>query len=126
MIASVPVAAQRQAPPSRDPAELGPFMDELWQRLRVFANRSAAIPADQYGSFEWLAAAGAFWWEARERSGLTRDEVAQQLDVPPGQIRFFEFGLVPLQQMSERRLRSYAQILGEPELYEQFRLRFEL
>ena len=48
------------------------YMDELWRRLRVFATRSAAIPADERGSFEWLSSAGAFWWDARERAGVAR------------------------------------------------------
>jgi hypothetical protein len=101
------------------------YMDELWRRLRVFSTRSAGIPADERGSFEWLAAAGAFWWEARERAGLTREEVAHQLGAPVNQIRFLEFGLVTSHELSERLLRRYARALGEPGLYEQFHERFE-
>jgi hypothetical protein len=100
-------------------------MDELWHRLRVFSTRSAGIPADERGSFEWLAAAGAFWREARERAGLTRDEVAQQLGLSVNQIRFLELGLVTSHELSERRLRPYARALGDPGLYEQFHERFE-
>ena len=100
-------------------------MDELWRRLRVFARRSAAIPADERGSFEWLSAAGTFWWEARERAGLSRDEVARRLNVPLNQVRFIEFGLVTPQELSERCVREYARALGAPELSDQFRERFE-
>src|SRR5713226_7065290 len=100
-------------------------MDELWRRLRVFSKRSAAIPADERGSFEWLAAAGAFWWEARERACLAREDVAQQLGLSANQVRFLEFGLITPQELSERRLRTYSRALGDPGLYEQFRERFE-
>jgi hypothetical protein len=119
------VAAETQASANRTSDEFRAYMDELWRRLRVFSKRSAAIPPDARGSFEWLSAAGTFWWEARERAGLSRDEVAQQLAVPLREVRFLEFGLVTLQNLSEQRLREYARVLGTPELYEQFRERFE-
>jgi hypothetical protein len=106
-------------------AESRVYMDELWRRLRVFSTRSAGIPADERGSFEWLATAGAFWWEAREHAGLSRDEVANQVGSSVNQIRFLEFGVVTPQELSERRLRPYARALGDPGLYEQFQERFE-
>ena len=100
-------------------------MDELWGRLRVFSKRSAAIPAQEQGSFEWLSAAGAFWKDARERAGLSPDEVATQLGLPVNQVRFLELGLVGRHELSEHRLREYARTVGDPELYDQFRQRFE-
>lgn len=100
-------------------------MDELWGRLRVFSKRSAAIPAQEQGSFEWLSAAGAFWKDARERAGLSPDDVASQLGLPVNQVRFLELGLVGRHELSEHRLREYARTVGDPELYDQFRQRFE-
>ena len=100
-------------------------MDELWGRLRVFSKRSAAIPAEERGSFEWLSSAGAFWWQARERAGLSRADLAQLLGSTVNQVCFLEFGLVMPQELSERYLRSYARALSNPDLYEQFRERFE-
>ncbi len=100
-------------------------MDELWRRLQVFSKRAAAIPAEERGSFEWLSSAGAFWWQARERAGLSRQDLAQGLGIPVNQVSFLEFGLVMPQELSERSLRSYARALGAPDLYEQFRERFE-
>jgi len=100
-------------------------MDELWGRLRVFSKRSAAIPAQEQGSFEWLSAAGAFWKDAGERAGLSADDVASQLGLPVNQVRFLELGLVGRHELSEHRLREYARTVGDPELYDQFRQRFE-
>lgn len=100
-------------------------MDELWRRLRLFSTRTAAIPADERGSFEWLAAAGVFWWEARERAGLSRAAAATQLGIPEMQLRFLEFGLVTPRELTAQRLHEYARILGDPELYAQFQCRFE-
>jgi hypothetical protein len=121
------VAVEHQATSNRgqSSAESRTYMDELWRRLRVFSTRSAGIPADERGSFEWLAAAGAFWWEAREHAGLSRDDVAHQVGSSVNQIRFLEFGVVTSQELSERRLRPYARALGDPGLYEQFQERFE-
>src|SRR5947208_8628411 len=101
------------------------FMDELWRRLRVFAKRSAAIPADERGSFEWLSAAGGFWWQARERAGLSREDLAHSLAIQTNQVRFMELGLVMARELSEPSLRAHARALGAPELYEQFCERFE-
>jgi hypothetical protein len=119
------VAVQDPANAKRNSAELRAYMDALWQRLRVFAKRSAPIPADKPGSFEWLSAAGAFWWQARERAGLSRNDVAQRLGLQVNQVQFLEFGLATRQDLSERRLRDYARALDAPELADQFRERFE-
>jgi hypothetical protein len=101
------------------------YMDELWGRLRVFSKRSAAIPAEQQGSFEWLSAAGAFWKTARERAGLSAQDVAVQLGLSVSQVRFLELGLVARHELSEQRLRDYARTVGDPNLYDRFRERFE-
>ena len=101
-------------------------MDELWRRLRVFAKRSAAIPAEERGSFEWLSSAGVFWWQARERAGMSREDLARGLGIAVNQVCFLEFGLVMPRELSERSLRAYARALGAADLYEQFRERFEL
>src|SRR5882762_725218 len=100
-------------------------MDELWQRLRVFAKRSATIPADEHGSFEWLSSAGVFWCQARERAGISHEDLAHNLGIRTNQVRFLELGLVMPRELSERSLRAHAQALGAPELYEQFCERFE-
>jgi transcriptional regulator with XRE-family HTH domain len=91
----------------------------------VFSTHSAAIPAKERASYEWLSSAGAFWWQARERAGMSRDDVAHGLGIPVNQVRFLEFGLVTPRELSERSLRAYARALGAPDLYEQFRERFE-
>jgi hypothetical protein len=100
-------------------------MDELWRRLRVFAKRSAAIPPDEHGSFEWLSSAGVFWWQARERAGMSREDLAHDLGIRTNQVRFLELGLVMPRELSEHSLRAHARALGAPELYEQFCERFE-
>jgi hypothetical protein len=119
------VAVERPTPANRDSPEFRAYVDEMWRRLRVFSKRSAAIPANEHGSFEWLAAAGSFWWEARERAGFSRDEVARRLGVTAKDVRFLEFGLVTAKDLSERRLRGYAQALDDPDLYEHYHRRFE-
>ena len=121
----IPVAVERPSAAQRDSAEFRAYVDEMWRRLRVFSKRSAAIPADAHGSFEWLSAAGSFWWEARERAGLSREQVATRLGITASDVRFVEFGLVTPRDLSEKRLRAYAQALDDPELYEHYRRRFE-
>jgi hypothetical protein len=118
------VPVDDKATANRNSAERA-YMDELWRRLRVFSKRSAAIPADERGSFEWLASAGAFWWQARERAGVSREDLATDLGIAVNQVRFLEFGLGARRELSERSLRPYAQALGAADLYEQFRDRFE-
>src|SRR5215208_163576 len=99
-------------------------MDQVWRRLHALSKRSAALAADQPGSFEWLTAVGAFWWDARERAGLSRSEVAERLHVPPSDLRLLEFGLASPRDLSRRRVQAHAEALGAPELYAQFRERF--
>jgi hypothetical protein len=119
------MAVEDQATKNRNSAEFRAYVDELWRRLRVFSKRSAAIPAQERGSFEWLSAAGAFWHQAREQAHVSREEVAEQLGVSLNQIRFLELGLVAPIELTERRLRDYARTVGDPDLYDQFRDQFE-
>ena len=119
----MPVA--NRATTNRDSAEFRSYLDELWRRLRVFSEHSAAIPAEERGSYEWLVSAGTFWWQAREQAGMSREDLAQDLGIAVNQIRFLEFGLVGPRELSEHSLRPYARALGAPDLYEQFRDRFE-
>jgi hypothetical protein len=115
------------APAARsDTAELRQYMDELWQRLRLVARNSAPLPTAAPGSVEWLASVGRFWWQARERVGLSRAELAQRLDRPLNQVRFFEFGLFSVQELKQGFLLEYANALGEPDLIARFREEFEL
>jgi hypothetical protein len=116
---------EEQATVNRSSAEFRAYVDEVWGRLRVFSKRSAAIPAEERGSFEWLSAAGAFWKDARERAGLSPQDVALQLGLPVNQVRFLELGLVTRHELSEHRLRDFARTVGDPGLYDQFRERFE-
>src|ERR1700716_2931195 len=109
------MAGENQAMANTNSAEFRAYVDELWQRLRVFSKRAAAIPAEEQGSFEWLSAAGAFWKSARERAGLSAEEVALQLGLPVNQVRFLELGLVTRHELSERRLRDYARTVGDPD-----------
>jgi hypothetical protein len=113
-----------EASGNRNSAEFRAYVDELWRRLRLFSKRSAAIPAEEQGSFEWLVAAGAFWRQAREEASVSRADVAQQLGISINQVRFLELGLVSRHELSERRLRQYAEAIGDPELYDRFRQQF--
>ncbi|HEY3059297.1 MAG TPA: hypothetical protein VGL99_10020 [Chloroflexota bacterium] len=114
------------APAKADAAELRQYMDELWQRLRLVARHSAPLPASAPGSVDWLASVGRFWWQARERAGLSRADLAQRLDRPLNQVRFFEFGLFSIQELKNGFLLDYARALGDPELVARFREEFEL
>jgi hypothetical protein len=115
------------APAGRtDTAELRQYMDELWQRLRLVARQSAPLPASAPGSVDWLASVGRFWWHARERVGLSREELAQRLDRSINQVRFFEFGLFSVEELRNGFLHQYARALGEPDLVDRFREQFKL
>lgn len=119
------MAVQKEHASQNPDAEPRAVLDEMWRRLRVFSKQAATIPSDERGSFEWLAAAGAFWWAAREAAGLSREDVARQAGITVNKVRFLEFGLPMPRELTERRLRPYASALGEPELYDQYRARFE-
>jgi len=101
-------------------------MDELWLRLRLVARQSAPLPAAAPGSVEWLADVGRFWWQARERAGLSRADLAQRLDRSENQVRFFEFGLFSVKELQNGLLDAYARALGEPALVDRFRDEFDL
>jgi hypothetical protein len=120
------MAAEDRTTPNRNSAEFRAYLDEVWRRLRLFSKRTAAIPPDERGSSEWLSAAGTFWKAARERAGLSAQDVAPRLGLSVNQVRFLELGLVTRNDLSEQRLREYARTVGDPELYEVFRKRFEL
>jgi hypothetical protein len=119
------MAVEQRPSGSPSAAELRAFLDEMWRRLPEFAMQSAGLPAEERGSFEWQAAAGRFWWVAREEAGLSHSEAAQALGCSANELRLMEFGLLTRRAFAGRRLRAYAQRLGEPDLYDQFQSRFE-
>ena len=119
------MAAEDRTTANRNSAEFRAYLDELWPRLRLCSIRTAAIPPDERGSCQWLSAAGAFWKAARERAGLSAQDVAPQLGLSVNHVRFLELGLVGRNELSEQRLRAYARTVGDPGLYEVFRERFE-
>lgn len=108
-----------------DTAELRIYLDELWRGLPRFAKHGAGLPAEERGSFEWLAAAGRFWWTAREDADFDRDHAARVLGCSLERLRLMEYGLVSPLAFGVRRLRAYSARLGHPHLYDTFRDHFE-
>ena len=105
--------------------EFRAHLQELYERLPAYAERVASVPPEQPYSAEWLGRVGRFCWRARERSGLSRREVAQRAGVPINLIRFLEVGLVSHEELNENALlRQYAEALGQPELLGELRQRF--
>jgi hypothetical protein len=121
----VSVAVQEQPSRKRGTSDNRAFLDELWRCLPTFAVQSASLPAEARGSFEWLAAAGQFWWTAREEAGVSREDAARALGCSTDRLRLLEFGLVSPGAFATRRWRGYASRLGDPGLYQQYRDRFE-
>lgn len=101
------------------------YLDELRRRLPEYARRAAAVSPEAKGSIEWLARIGKFWWEAREREGLSRYQVAEKLDVPVNSVRFLELGIASLDEVANLPPK-YATALGRPELYSRFIEQFEI
>jgi hypothetical protein len=119
------VPAPDQATSISSTADLPAYLDELWRRLPDFALHAAGLPADEPGSFEWLVSAGEFWQAAREQAGMDREAAAATLGSSLDRLRLMEYGLVSPRSFSPRRLRRYATALGDPELVDRFRERFE-
>ena len=123
-----------------DSPELAAYVEALWPRLAEFARLAATVPPEAPGSIEWYGRIGKFWWLARERQGLTREEVAQRMSEDIDSVRFLEFGLGwselgittgdnkidPSAVADSDMVKGYAQALGQPQLYEQFCERFQL
>jgi len=104
--------------------EFRQYMDELFERLPGYAQRAAAVPPESKGSIEWYGRAGKLLWEAREKAGLSRYEVAERMHVPVGKVRFIEVGLATEQEISNGFVESYAKVIGDPDLYLRFRKTF--
>ena len=108
-----------------DASELRTYLDELWGRMPAFSKYAAGLPAEERGSLEWLAAAGRFWWSAREDAGLSRDEAARALRCSVNRLRLMEYGIVAPGAFGSRRLRQYAECLGAGALYDRFHDHYE-
>ena len=117
--------APDQTLPSSTAADLSAYLDELWRRLPEFALHAAGLPTEERGSFEWLVSAGEFWQAAREQAGMQRETAAATLGCSVNRLRLMEYGLVSPRSLAARRLRRYAAELGDPELLDRFRERFE-
>ena len=115
-----------QVPDYVNSPEFRQYMDELFERLPAYAQRAAAVPPESKGSIEWYGRAGRLLWEAREKAGLSRYEVAERMHVPVGKVRFIEVGLADERELNDRFLESYAKAVGDPDLYVRFRKTFGL
>lgn len=102
------------------------YLDQLWARLPSYARRSAAVPPGDPSSIEWMGRVGKFWWELREQHNLSRYQVADLMGAHINEVRFFEFGLAMPEVALSDFPKSYAEALGKPELYEEFREKFNL
>src|SRR5690348_18326035 len=97
--------------------DLRPYLDELWARLPAFADSAAGLPAEERGSIEWLAAAGAFWWRAREDAELSLEHAAEVLKCSVNEVRLMEYGIVSPSTFGPHRLHHYSGRLGDHDLY---------
>jgi len=120
----VPIDIEDQELANRDSPEFKAYMAELRMRLPGYARRAATVPPGERDSVEWLGRMGKFWWEAREREGLSRSQVAKRMGVTANQIRFLEFGLAGSEELTIDFLGRYAAALGRPSLLEEFSATF--
>lgn len=107
------------------PAGYNEYMGKLWKRLPDFARRAMDKEPETVGSAEWIENTGHFWWDARSEMSISRQKMASLMNVDINEIRFFEMGLPEKRQLWEFS-RSYAEIIGRPELYSTFCDQFNL
>lgn len=107
--------------------EFDQYLEELRERLPGYGRRAAGVTPKARGSVEWLGRIGKFWWEARERKSLTRQQVAERSSIPVNKVRFLEVGLATWDEIQDTELlQSLAAALEEPALYEQCKNQFGL
>lgn len=102
------------------------YLEELYRRLPQYARRAAVVPPNETGSIEWFTAIGKFLWQAREGKKMSRYELAERAGIHVNEVRFLEFGLVSLDYLRSGVLKRYADALGRPELYSEFKQKFDL
>jgi ribosome-binding protein aMBF1 (putative translation factor) len=118
-----PAVAKREALEKSE--QMRTYLDALWERLPRYAERAAAVPANETGSVEEAGRFGKFLWEARERAGITRDHMAAKLGIDINTVRLVELGLGDPEEVRGELVERYAAALGQPGLGDEFRRRFE-
>ena len=106
--------------------EFGGYLEELRQRLPAYGLRAASVMPEEPGSIELAGRIGKFWWEARERAGVSRYQIAERMGMSPNQVRFLEVGLASPEELRNGILPAYAEALGQPELLEECRQQFHM
>ncbi len=126
MVDSAGNAAPSPEAEDPEPRELRQYMEELWKRIPDHARRAASIKPGASGSVEWYAAIGRFWWEERNRAGLSRYQVAETMNVDVNRVRFLEVGVADPHDLRNGFLRMYAGALERPDLIDEFSQRFRI
>ena len=100
--------------------EFREYLNEMYARLQEFAHEVTKIPSGERGSFAWRRQLGLFWWHAREKTGLSRYQAAENSGVAINRVRLLEFGLARDDELNDISLMGYSQGLGDPNIYQQF------
>lgn len=93
--------------------------------FEVYVDYAKLSPEDR----DLLERSGKFWREARQETGLSRQEMARRLGMDEAkrqELALFENGLVAPEIYRGFLPRTYAEILGKPELYDRFCREFNI
>ncbi len=108
----------------RDSPEFRETMDDVFDRLPDFFVRVATVKVGARGSAEEHADIGNYWMQARLATGKSAHEIARLIGVEFKIIHAFETGLFTGEELS-RLPQAYANAIGQPDLYAQFKEQFK-
>lgn len=106
--------------------EFSGFIDGVLDRLPEYFHRAATIPPGAHGSVEWSARAGRFLEGMRRETGLTRTQVAANMEVNPNLVRYLEQGMATLPEYKGDLPKIFAGGIGHPAVYRLYDLMFHL
>lgn len=104
----------------RPSQEMDDYLRKLKERLPRYAQIAAGVEPGAKGSAEWLQRIGRFCWEARERAGLLRADVAERMEVDPHSITMLDCGVADETELNEDFLRKFFEAVGDPSLFDKF------
>lgn len=97
------------------------YLLALPDRLLAYTGRTVTHPSGE-GSVDWVIRIGRFWKRQREQKEFSIPDLVQKWDDPRigNRIRFLEVGLASSEELREGFLRTYARVLEDEHIYEQY------
>lgn len=107
------------------PEEEAYYQELMSKRVPEATRRALHVRPEEVGSQEWFNGVAQYWGEARRARHVQIREIVTRSGLPLNTLRYLEGGWALEDEVNGDILPQYAQALGDPKLYDEFRRQFQ-